>query len=101
MILEKTIRIPRSLSVKAASILKGFLNKNPADRLGCNRESGFMEIMTHPFFKTIEWEGVSLQHGVKSFGTIHLRRQHFLGGRGQKLAKLPTDNRKKLLTGGG
>ena len=59
VILEKTIRIPRSLSVKAASILKGFLNKNPADRLGCNRDSGFMEIMTHPFFKTIEWEGVS------------------------------------------
>jgi len=58
VILEKTIRIPRSLSVKAASILKGFLNKNPADRLGCNRESGFMEIMTHPFFKTIEWEGL-------------------------------------------
>merc|ERR1719512_654882 len=56
VILEKTIRIPRSLSVKAASILKGFLNKNPADRLGCHKESGFMEIMTHPFFKTIEWE---------------------------------------------
>ena len=29
----------------------GFLNKNPADRLGCNRESGFVEIMTHAFFK--------------------------------------------------
>eukprot|EP00088_Acartia_fossae_P047646 TRINITY_DN5169_c0_g1_i8.p1 TRINITY_DN5169_c0_g1~~TRINITY_DN5169_c0_g1_i8.p1 ORF type:complete len:609 (-),score=178.46 TRINITY_DN5169_c0_g1_i8:311-2137(-) len=56
VILEKTIRIPRSLSVKAASILKGFLNKNPADRLGCNREGGFMEITAHPFFKTIEWE---------------------------------------------
>ncbi|KHJ44907.1 kinase domain protein [Trichuris suis] len=27
IILEKTIRIPRSLSVKAASVLKGFLNK--------------------------------------------------------------------------
>ena len=51
VILEKTIRIPRSLSVKAASILKGFLNKTPADRLGCNRESGFVEIMTHAFFK--------------------------------------------------
>merc|ERR1711953_59914 len=55
VILEKTIRIPRSLSVKAASILKGFLNKNPADRLGCHRDSGFGEIMNHPFFKTIEW----------------------------------------------
>merc|ERR1719511_76534 len=54
-ILEETIRIPRSLSVKAASILKGFLNKNPADRLGCHRDSGFGEIMNHPFFKTIEW----------------------------------------------
>ena len=32
-------------------IVSGFLNKNPADRLGCNRESGFVEIMTHAFFK--------------------------------------------------
>ena len=31
------------------------MNKNPADRLGCNRESGFVEIMTHAFFKTIDW----------------------------------------------
>ena len=35
VILEKPIRIPRSLSVKASSCLKGFLNKNPLDRLGC------------------------------------------------------------------
>lgn len=56
VILEKTIRIPRSLSVKASSVLKGFLNKNPADRLGCNRESGFLDIINHPFFKSIEWE---------------------------------------------
>ena len=59
VILEKTIRIPRSLSVKAASILKGFLNKNPADRLGCHRDSGFGEIMNHPFFKVMglpSWE---------------------------------------------
>jgi len=58
VILEKTIRIPRSLSVKASGILKGFLNKVPTDRLGCHKESGFMEIMTHPFFKTIEWEAL-------------------------------------------
>jgi atypical protein kinase C iota type len=57
--LEKTIRIPRSLSVKAASVLKGFLNKNPADRLGCHRESAFMDIVNHPFFKSIDWELVS------------------------------------------
>uniref|UniRef100_A0A2S2Q8X4 protein kinase C n=1 Tax=Sipha flava TaxID=143950 RepID=A0A2S2Q8X4_9HEMI len=56
VILEKTIRIPRSLSVKAASVLKGFLNKNPIDRLGCNRDTGFYDIITHPFFKSIDWE---------------------------------------------
>ena len=59
MILEKTIRFPRSLSVKAASVLKGFLNKNPADRLGCHRETGFLDIVNHPFFKSIDWEMVS------------------------------------------
>lgn len=57
--MEKTIRIPRSLSVKAASVLKGFLNKNPADRLGCHRETAFMDIKNHPFFKVIDWEMVS------------------------------------------
>lgn len=59
VILEKTIRIPRSLSVRAASVLKGFLNKNPADRLGCHRESAFMDIVSHPFFKNMDWELVS------------------------------------------
>jgi atypical protein kinase C iota type len=56
VILEKTIRIPRSLSVKAASVLKGFLNKNPSDRLGCSREGAFMDIVNHPFFKQIDWD---------------------------------------------
>ncbi|XP_021707067.1 atypical protein kinase C isoform X3 [Aedes aegypti] len=59
VILEKTIRIPRSLSVKAASVLKGFLNKNPADRLGCNRTAAFMDIVNHPFFKSIDWEALA------------------------------------------
>ncbi|XP_074653790.1 protein kinase C iota type-like [Tubulanus polymorphus] len=56
IILEKTIRIPRSLSVKAASILKGFLNKNPVERLGCHPQTGFTDIQSHPFFRTIDWE---------------------------------------------
>ena len=60
MILEKTIRIPRSLSVKASSVLKGFLNKNPADRLGCRKETGFADIIHHPFFKSVDWEMVNL-----------------------------------------
>uniref|UniRef100_F6PPJ1 Protein kinase C n=1 Tax=Ciona intestinalis TaxID=7719 RepID=F6PPJ1_CIOIN len=56
VILEKVIRIPRSLSVKASSVLKGFLNKIPVDRLGCNHESGFQDILDHQFFRTIDWD---------------------------------------------
>lgn len=56
VILEKPIRVPRSLSVKAASILKGFLNKNPAERLGSNVSLRVVEIQSHPFFKTVDWE---------------------------------------------
>ncbi|XP_043269539.1 atypical protein kinase C isoform X1 [Venturia canescens] len=57
VILQKTIRIPRSLSVKAASVLKGFLSKNPLERLGCSRgSSAFLDIVSHPFFKAIDWD---------------------------------------------
>uniref|UniRef100_A0A8C5CBD0 protein kinase C n=1 Tax=Gadus morhua TaxID=8049 RepID=A0A8C5CBD0_GADMO len=58
VILEKPIRIPRSLSVKAASVLKGFLNKDPKERLGCQVETGFTDIKSHTFFRTIDWEQV-------------------------------------------
>ncbi|GBP10457.1 Atypical protein kinase C [Eumeta japonica] len=66
VILEKTIRIPRSLSVKAASVLKGFLNKNPVDRLGCG-EGGFLDIVHHPFFKSIDWEMLEQKQVVPPF----------------------------------
>lgn len=56
VILNKVIRIPRTLSVKASSVLKAFLNKNPAERLGCRGESAFRDIIDHPFFKSIDWE---------------------------------------------
>lgn len=61
VILEKTIRMPRSLSVKAGNALKKFLCKEPSKRLGCGkRPSGFYEIIEEPFFKAIDWEMVSL-----------------------------------------
>ncbi|XP_045500170.1 atypical protein kinase C isoform X5 [Colias croceus] len=66
VILEKTIRIPRSLSVKAASVLKGFLNKSPSERLGCG-EGGFLDIVSHPFFKSIEWEMLEQKQVVPPF----------------------------------
>ncbi|KAK7496787.1 hypothetical protein BaRGS_00011996 [Batillaria attramentaria] len=56
IILEKTIRMPRSVSVKAASMLKGFLNKNPTERLGCHPQTGFNDIQSHPFFRAIDWD---------------------------------------------
>jgi atypical protein kinase C iota type len=70
VILEKTIRIPRSLSVKAASVLKGFLNKIPSERLGCQRENGFLDIINHQFFKTIDWEMVSFNGILKANSDI-------------------------------
>lgn len=78
VILEKTIRIPRSLSVKAASVLKGFLNKNPADRLGCHPETGFMDIVHHPFFKSIEWDLVSFQNKQIIYQKCTLQPDAFL-----------------------
>ena len=53
VILEKPIRIPRSLSVRASSVLKGFLNKTPAERLASH--DGLNEIKQHLFFRPIDW----------------------------------------------
>uniref|UniRef100_A0A672YNS5 Protein kinase C, zeta n=1 Tax=Sphaeramia orbicularis TaxID=375764 RepID=A0A672YNS5_9TELE len=58
VILEKPIRIPRSLSVKAASVLKGFLNKDPKERLGCQVQTGYTDIKSHTFFRSIDWDQV-------------------------------------------
>ncbi|CAJ0607063.1 unnamed protein product [Cylicocyclus nassatus] len=61
IILEKQIRIPRSLSVKAASVLKQFLNKDPAERLGCrvDIDEALIDMKEHPFFKnSVDWEAL-------------------------------------------
>ncbi|KAJ3595502.1 hypothetical protein NHX12_004805 [Muraenolepis orangiensis] len=67
VILEKQIRIPRSLSVKAASVLKGFLNKDPKERLGCHPQTGFADIMGHPFFRNVDWELMEQKQVVPPF----------------------------------
>ena len=61
VILEKAIRIPRSLSVKAAQVLKGFLNKTPGERLGCHPQTGFQDLKSHSFYRTIDWELLELK----------------------------------------
>lgn len=53
VILEKPIRIPRSLSVRAASVLKGFLQKQPTERLASH--DGLNEVKQHLFFRPIDW----------------------------------------------
>lgn len=93
VILEKTIRIPRSLSVKAAQVLKGFLNKvrvqvhsevgsrglmsclspqNPTERLGCHPQTGFQDIVSHAFYKTIDWELVRADRSLPMCMTVYI-----------------------------
>ncbi|NXU62418.1 KPCI kinase, partial [Horornis vulcanius] len=60
VILEKQIRIPRSLSVKAAGVLKSFLNKVRAD-------TGFADIQGHPFFRNVDWDLMEQKQVVPPF----------------------------------
>ena len=30
--------------------------QNPVERLGCHPETGFADIQSHPFFRSIEWD---------------------------------------------
>lgn len=52
-ILHDDVLYPVWLSREAVSILKGFLTKNPAQRLGCTGDE--TEIQKHPFFGKLEW----------------------------------------------
>lgn len=61
-VLTRPLRIPKSLSVEAASVLMGFLNKNPSYRLGCDENNGFCGVKHHLFFKSVDWEMVNHIH---------------------------------------
>ncbi|KAM5321615.1 protein kinase C zeta type isoform 3-T3 [Glossophaga mutica] len=67
VILEKPIRIPRFLSVKASHVLKGFLNKDPKERLGCRPQSGFSDIKSHAFFRSIDWDLLEKKQALPPF----------------------------------
>lgn len=61
IILERQIRIPRSLSVRASGVLRGFLNKDPTERLGCKLDinEGLRDMKEHQFFRGfIDWEAL-------------------------------------------
>ncbi|XP_053697413.1 protein kinase C [Sabethes cyaneus] len=55
-ILRDDVLYPVWLSREAVSILKGFMTKNAAKRLGCT--DGENQIRTHPFFKDMDWEAL-------------------------------------------
>ncbi|XP_062821610.1 protein kinase C zeta type isoform X1 [Anolis carolinensis] len=67
VILEKPIRIPRFLSVKASHVLKGFLNKDPKERLGCQPDTGFSDIKSHTFFRSIDWDLLEKKQATPPF----------------------------------
>ncbi|KAM6956839.1 protein kinase C epsilon type-like [Aplochiton taeniatus] len=55
-ILHDDVLYPVWLSKEAVSILKAFMTKSPAKRLGCVVTQGLEEaIKVHPFFKEIDW----------------------------------------------
>ncbi|XP_015585252.1 protein kinase C isoform X2 [Cephus cinctus] len=58
-ILRDDVLYPVWLSKEAVSILKGFMTKNPAKRLGCVIENGGENaIRVHPFFQCMNWEAL-------------------------------------------
>lgn len=57
LILDEPVKLPRTLSDRARSILEGFLTKDPHTRLGCQILEGYhLEIKQHPFF-TLKSDG--------------------------------------------
>ncbi|XP_065369950.1 protein kinase C isoform X3 [Calliphora vicina] len=53
-IMHDDVLYPVWLSREAVSILKGFLTKNPEQRLGCSGDEN--EIRRHPFFSKLDWD---------------------------------------------
>jgi atypical protein kinase C iota type len=64
VILERPIRMPRSLSIPASKVLKRFLDKDPDTRLGC---SGLADIQSDSFFRTLDWGKLSKKQVIPPF----------------------------------
>lgn len=58
-ILRDDVLYPVWITKEAVSILKGFMTKNPAKRLGCvTSQGGEDAIKVHPFFQHMDWEAL-------------------------------------------
>ncbi|XP_055676717.1 protein kinase C-like [Lutzomyia longipalpis] len=58
-ILHDDVLYPVWLSREAVSILKGFMTKNPARRLGCTGNEN--QIKSHAFFKDLDWDALEVR----------------------------------------
>ncbi|KJE89495.1 protein kinase C [Capsaspora owczarzaki ATCC 30864] len=54
-ILEDEVFIPTTLSRDASAVIKAFLVKDPANRLGCKAENSIADIQKHVFFSPLDW----------------------------------------------
>ncbi|KAL1022894.1 hypothetical protein UPYG_G00033850 [Umbra pygmaea] len=56
-IVNDEVRYPRFLSTEAISIMRRLLRRNPERRLGAG-EKDAEEVKRHPFFRSIDWDGL-------------------------------------------
>lgn len=63
------IRFPRGvIGEDGKQFVKGLLNRNPKHRLGAQRDAA--ELKEHPFFKSIDWNALSLKQVTPPFKPV-------------------------------
>ena len=56
-IINGKLKLPRTVTPEAKSLIIGLLNRNPTKRLGSTPgDEGAEQIMQHPFFLDINWQ---------------------------------------------
>ena len=61
-ILYGKLKLPKGIDPHVKSILISLLNRNPNKRLGSSPgDQGALEIMSHSFFRNIDWEALILK----------------------------------------
>lgn len=56
-ILRTKLGMPENLSPEAQSLLRALFKRNPQNRLGAG-PNGIEDVKAHPFFSTIDWDGL-------------------------------------------
>lgn len=72
-----TVLFAAYLSTQSLSILKGFLIREPKNRLGYGSHGG-QDVMKHPFFKTINWDKLYRREIPSPFRPI-VKSSHSVG----------------------